>query len=91
MARNRYDIRFSQEEEGKLGVWINDKLREYVTIRGFIPTNVTAEHANSFKNDLTDAMRHLSVQWHEIPAFLERWLNFLEENRQKEFTDGSNE
>ena len=91
MARSRYDVRFFQKEDGKLRIWVSDKLREYPTIRGIVETNITADNANSFKNDLTDAMRHLSVQWHEIPAFLERWLNFLDENRQKEFTDGSNE
>ena len=91
MARSRYDIRFFQEEDGKLRIWVSDKLREHPTIRGFVATNITADNANSFKNDLTDAMRHLSVRWNEIPDFLERWLKFLEENRQKEFTDGSNE
>lgn len=90
MARSRHDIRFFQEEDGKLRVLVSDKLREHQTIRGIIATNITADDANSFKNDLTDAMRHLSVQWHEIPAFLERWIEFLEENRQKEFTDGQN-
>lgn len=87
---NRYDIRFIQESENELRVWINDKFRQYATLRGIIPTTITAELANSFKNDLTDAMRHYNVRWEEIPAFLDNWLHFLSENEEKEFTDGSN-
>ena len=86
---SRYDIRFYQEGNG-IRVIVNDKLRQHESLKGIIPTPVKADLANSLVNDLTDAMRHLSVQWHEIPAFLERWLKFLEENRQKEFTDGQN-
>jgi Fic family protein len=86
---NRYDIRFIQESENELRIWINDKLRQYATLRGITTTTVTAELANSFKNDLTDAMRHISPEWEDIPALVERWLQFLEKNNQKEFTDGS--
>lgn len=87
---NRYDIRFYQENGTQLRIWVNDKLREHETLKGIITCPVSAERANSFKNDLTDAMRHLNVQWGEIPAFLDRWLHFLSENEGKEFTDGSN-
>lgn len=90
MTKNRYDIRFYQETETQLRIWINDKLRQHETLKGIITTPVKADYANSFKNDLTDAMRHFNVQWEEIPTFLDKWLNFLEENRQKEFTDGQN-
>ncbi len=86
--RNRYDIRFYQNQPGELCVWINDKMREHETLKGIITTGITAEYANSFKNDLTDAMRQLAVRWEEIPTFLDKWLKFLEENRSKEFTDG---
>lgn len=89
--RNRYDIRFyNVENPSELGVYITDKFRENVSLRGIITTPVTAEFANSFKNDLTDAMRHLSVRYEEIPVFLEKWLEFLSENEEKEFTDGQN-
>lgn len=87
---NRYDIRFYQENGTQLRIWINDKLREHETLKGIITCPVSAERANSFKNDLTDAMRHYNVQWEEIPAFLDNWLHFLSENEEKEFTDGSN-
>ena len=87
---NRYDIRFYQENGTQLRIWVNDKLREYETLKGIITCPVSAERANSFKNDLTDAMRHYNVQWEEIPTFLDNWLHFLSENEQKEFTDGSN-
>ena len=86
---NRYDIRFYQENETQLRIWINDKLRHHETLKGIITTPVTAEYANSFKNDLTDAMRHISPDWEEIPGLIERWVQFLEKNNQKEFTDGS--
>jgi hypothetical protein len=56
-------------------------MREYETLQGIITTGVTAEYANSFKNDLTDAMRHLAVRWEEIPAFIDHWLSFSAENR----------
>lgn len=87
---NRYDIRFYQENGTQLRIWVNDKLREHETLKGIITCPVSAERANSFKNDLTDAMRHYNVQWEEIPAFLDKWLKFLDENDPKEFTDGSN-
>ena len=87
---NRYDIRFYQENGTQLRIWINDKLREHETLKGIITCPVSAERANSFKNDLTDAMRHLHIQWEEIPSFLDKWLKFLDENDPKEFTDGSN-
>lgn len=86
---NRYDIRFIQESENELRIWVNDKFRQYSTMRGIMTTTITAELANSFKNDLTDAMRHISPDWEEIPVLIERWLQFLEKNNQKEFTDGS--
>ena len=86
---NRYDIRFYQENGTQLRIWVNDKLRYHETLKGIITTPVTADYANSFKNDLTDAMRHLHIQWEEIPAFLDKWLHFLSENDLKEFTDGS--
>jgi len=88
--RNRYDIRFYQESADSLRIWVNDKLREHETLRGVVPTTVTADLANSFKNDLTDAMRHYAISYDEIPAFLEHWLKFLAETDSKEFTDGSN-
>lgn len=89
--RNRYDIRFYDvENPSELGVYITDKFRENASLRGIIITSVKAEFANSFKNDLTDAMRHLSVRYEQIPAFLEKWLDFLSENEEKEFTDGQN-
>ena len=89
--RNRYDIRFFDvENPSELGVYINDKFRENETLKGIITTPVKAEYANSFKNDLTDAMRHLGVRYEQIPAFLKKWLNFLSENEEKEFTDGQN-
>ena len=88
--RNRYDIRFYQENETQLRIWINDKLRHYDTLKGIITTPVKAEYANSFKNDLTDAMRHFGIRYEQIPAFLEKWLEFLNENKEKEFTDGQN-
>ena len=87
---NRYDIRFYQENGTQLRIWVNDKLREYETLKGIITCPVSAERANSFKNDLTDAMRHYNVRWEEIPTFLDNWLHFLSENEEKEFTDGSN-
>ena len=87
---NRYDIRFYQENGTQLRIWVNDKLREYETLKGIITCPVSAERANSSKNDLTDAMRHYNVQWEEIPTFLDNWLHFLSENEEKEFTDGSN-
>ena len=87
---NRYDIRFYQENNTQLRIWVNDKLRHYETLKGIITTPITADYANSFKNDLTDAMRHCNVQWEEIPAFLNNWLQFLSENKVKEFTDGPN-
>lgn len=86
---NRYDIRFIQESEHELRIWVNDKFRQYATLRGIISTTITAELANSFKNDLTDAMRHIAPEWDEIPGLIERWVQFLEKNNQKEFTDGS--
>ena len=86
---NRYDIRFIQESERELRIWVNDKFRQYTTLRGIISTTVTAELANSFKNDLTDAMRHIAPEWDEIPGLIERWVQFLEKNNQKEFTDGT--
>ena len=88
--RNRYDIRFYQENETQLRIWINDKLRQYETLKGIITTPVKADYANSFKNDLTDAMRHFGIRYEQIPAFLEKWLEFLSENKEKEFTDGQN-
>ena len=78
---NRYDIRFDQENETQLRIWVNDKLRHYETLKGIITTPVKADYANSFKNDLTDAMRQLAVRWEEIPSFLDKWLKFLDENR----------
>lgn len=85
---NRYDIRFYQENGTQLRIWVNDKLREHETLKGIITSPVSAERANSFKNDLTDAMRHYNVRWEEIPTFLDNWLHFLSENEEKEFTDG---
>ena len=87
---NRYDIRFYQENGTQLRIWVNDKLREHETLKGIITCPVSAERANSFKNDLTDAMRQLHVRWEEIPVFLDKWLQFLSENDLKEFTDGQN-
>ncbi|MBR4003413.1 MAG: hypothetical protein IKI95_05105 [Clostridia bacterium] len=87
--KNRYDVRFYQENSSQLRIWVNDKLHEHETLKGIITAPVSAEYANSFKNDLTDAMRQLAVRWEEIPAFLDKWLKFLDENRSKEFTDGS--
>lgn len=89
--RNRYDIRFFDvENPSELGVYINDKFREHETLKGIITTPVKAEFANSFKNDLTDAMRRLAIRYEQIPVFLEKWLEFLSENEEKEFTDGQN-
>lgn len=89
--RNRYDIRFFDVENPlELGVYINDKFRENETLKGIITTPVKAEYANSFKNDLTDAMRRLDIRYEQIPVFLEKWLDFLSENEEKEFTDGQN-
>lgn len=88
MLPNRYDIRFYQENSTQLRIWVNDKLREHETLKGIITCPVSAVRANSFKNDLTDAMRHFDVQWEEIPVFLDKWLHFLSENEEKEFTDG---
>ena len=85
---NRYDIRFYQENGTQLRIWVNDKLREHETLKGIITSPVSAERANLFKNDLTDAMRHYNVRWEEIPTFLDNWLHFLSENEEKEFTDG---
>ncbi len=90
MLPNRYDIRFYQENNTQLRIWVNDKFREHDTIKGIITAPVTAEYANSFKNDLTDAMRQLNVSWDEIPAFLDKWLKFLEENQLNDFTNGQN-
>lgn len=87
---NRYDVRFYQENGTQLRIWVNDKLREHETLKGIITSPVSAEYANSFKNDLTDAMRRLDVQYEQIPAFLDKWLDFLSENKEKEFTDGQN-
>jgi len=78
---NRYDIRFYQENNTQLRIWVNDKLRHHETLKGIITTPIRAEYANSFKNDLTDAMRRLDIQYEEIPQFLEKWLKFLEQNR----------
>ena len=78
---NRYDIRFYQENNTQLRIWVNDKLRHHETLKGIITTPIRAEYANSFKNDLTDAMRRLDIQYEEIPSFLEKWLKFLEQNR----------
>lgn len=89
--RNRYDIRFFDvENPSELGVYINDKFREHETLKGIITTPINAEYANSFKNDLTDTMRRLVIRYEQIPAFLEKWLEFLSENEEKEFTDGQN-
>jgi hypothetical protein len=87
---NRYDVRFYQENGTQLRIWVNDKLREHETLKGIITSPVSADYVNSFKNDLTDAMRHLNVQYEQIPAFLDKWLDFLSENKEKEFTDGQN-
>ena len=78
---NRYDIRFYQENNTQLRIWVNDKLRHHETLKGIITTPIRAEYANSFKNDLTDAMRRLDIRYEEIPSFLEKWLKFLEQNR----------
>ena len=72
----RYDIRFYQEEGG-VRVIVNDKFRRRETLKGIIPTQVSADRANSFKNDLTDAMRQMAINWEEIPQFIENWLEFL--------------
>lgn len=87
--RTRYDIRFfsSTEEEGLI-VWINDKLREYPTIKGVLKTSITSEQANASIDLLTDALRHSIVLWVDLPYFISEWLNFLAENKLKEFTDG---
>lgn len=89
--RTRYDIRFfsSAEEEGLI-VWINDKLREYPTIKGVLKTSITSEQANASIDLLTDALRHNIVLWVDLPYFISEWLNFLAENKLKEFTDGQN-
>lgn len=89
--RTRYDIRFfsSTEEEGLI-VWINDKLREYPTIKGVLKTSITSEQANASIDLLTDALRHNIVLWVDLPYFISEWLNFLAENKLKEFTDGQN-
>lgn len=89
--RTRYDIRFfsSTEEEGLI-VWINDKLREYPTIKGVLKTSVTSEQANASIDLLTDALRHNIVLWVDLPYFISEWLNFLAENKLKEFTNGQN-
>lgn len=76
----RYDVRFYQNKPGELCIWVNDKMREHSTLKGTMTTGITAELANSFKNDLTDAMRHLLVEWDEIPGLIERWIQFLEKN-----------
>lgn len=89
--RTRYDIRFfSSAEEGGLIVWINDKLREYPTIKGVLKTSITSEQANASIDLLTDALRHNIVLWVDLPYFISEWLNFLVENKLKEFTDGQN-
>lgn len=89
--RTRYDIRFfsSTEEEGLI-VWINDKLREYPTIKGVLKTSVTSEQANASIDLLTDALRHNIVLWVDLPYFISEWLNFLAENKLKEFTNSQN-
>lgn len=86
----RYDIRFYQNKPGELCIWVNDKMREYETLKGIITTGVTAEYANSFKNDLTDAVRRYAIPYEEIPGLIENWLKFLSENDLKEFTNGQN-
>ena len=73
---SRYDVRFYQEDDG-VRVIVNDKLRHHESLKGIISTPVTADRANSFKNDLTDAMRQLAINWEEIPQFIENWLEFL--------------
>ena len=87
---NRYDIRFYQENDTQLRVWINDKLCEYETLKGIITCPISAERANSFKNDLTDAVRRYAIPYEEIPGLIENWLHFLSENKEKEFTDDQN-
>ena len=89
--RNRYDIRFFDvENPSELGVYINDKFRENRTLKGIITTPVKADYANSFKNDLTDAVRRYAIPYEEIPGLIENWLQFLSENDLKKFTDGQN-
>lgn len=73
---SRYDIRFYQEGNG-IRVIVNDKLRQYESLKGIIPTPVKADLANSLVNDLTDAMRRMTINWEEIPEFIENWLEFL--------------
>ena len=73
---SRYDVRFYQEDNG-VRVIVNDKLRHHESLKGIIPTPVSADRANSFKNDLTDAMRQMAINWEEIPQFIENWLEFL--------------
>ena len=87
---NRYDIRFYQENNTQLRIWINDKLRKHETLKGIITCPVSADRANSFKNDLTDAVRRYAIPYEEIPGLIENWLQFLSENEEKEFTDGQN-
>jgi hypothetical protein len=72
----RYDIRFYQEGNG-IRVIVNDKLRQHESLKGIIPTPVKADLANSLVNDLTDAMRRMTINWEEIPEFIENWLEFL--------------
>lgn len=90
MATNRYDIQIQQESQTELHVWVIDNLGEYDTLQGVLRTDVPAVLANSFKNDLTDALRHEDVPHNEIPVIVREWLNNLEEKYLKEFTDGQN-
>lgn len=87
----RYDIRFfpTTEKDGIM-VWINDKLREYPSVKGVLKTSVTSEQANASIDLLTDALRHNVVLWVDLPYFISEWLNFLAENKLKEFTNGQN-
>ena len=91
MSTNRYDIRIQQETPTELHVWINDKLREYETLHGVLRTDVPAVLANSFLNELTDALRHNPIPHDQIPGLVRTWLNNLEEKYLKDFTDGQNQ
>ena len=90
MSKDRYNIQIQQETSTELHVWVNDTLGEYETLHGVLRTDVPAVLANSFLNDLTDALRHEDVPHDQIPTYVRRWLNDLEEKYLKDFTDGQN-
>jgi hypothetical protein len=79
MEQYRYDIQIQQESPEELHIWVIDNSGEHDILQGVLRTDVPAVLANSFKNDLTDALRHRDVQHNEIPVVVREWLNNLEE------------